>query len=459
MLDDLPLEIIQLITQHLNKKDLSLLVCSSRRLCSVLQQSLYTEVVFCGHGKSRAVNLFLYAVTRNPTLATYVRFLGLGEWDTDEASRDHDGVEFDSELVGKLVYERTEYSEEEKSQWLIDLERDKCDAWVALLILQLKELRKINISWPTDPDYVLGMFRKVSLNKDPVFCHLEELNAAWWDSEGGAPTYFMNSFFKFPSVRKVGGYMLTECPKYEDEDEDEDEPQSESDNPKPDFLPPRCSNITHIDLAQTNAGEGMLDWIQACKALKSFRIIHGGGNVSYIDFNPRKIYESLVLQKLTLESVWVEADDGVFFDTDYDWMGTFVDFITLKTICASFPNLVGFDEGNIPVRKLHDVLPRSLETLYLLSLEEDESFPQAMEQLVDLAISKEFSRLVAIHFDFYRINKPENIAKREWARQKCEEAGVPLFTHCSDGGWFYACEKPTSWVFGTANEARLIGWY
>lgn len=454
MLDDLPLEILQLITQHLNSKDLSNLVCSSRRLCTVLQQSLYAEVIFCGHhGESREVKLFLYAVTRNPTLATYVRFLGLGEWDTYGVSGGHDGVEFDSELVGKLVYERTEYSDEEKSQWLIDLERDICDAWVALLILQLKELRKINIIWPLGANYVLGMLRKVSLNKEPLFCHLEEIYAAWWDSEGGAPTYYMHSFFKFPSVRKVGGYMLTEPTKCEDEDEDEDEPQSELD-----FLPPRCSNITHIDLAQTNAGEGMLDWIQACKALKSFRIIHAGGYVSYVDFCPRKLYESLVLQKLTLESVWLETDDIAHVDTAYDWMGTFVDFIALKTICATFPNLVGLNEGNIPVRKLHDVLPRSLETLYLLQLEEDESFPQAMEQLVELAISKGFSRLAAIHFDFYKIDKSENIAKLEWVKQKCEEAGVLLFSHWSKG-WFYATEKPTSWVFGPSNEARHIGWY
>ncbi|KAJ6186193.1 hypothetical protein N7519_007494 [Penicillium mononematosum] len=413
MLNDLPPEILHLIARDLGRKALYLLVSTSRRLHTVFQRSLYTDVTLCGRGsEDQTTNIFLYAVTRTPRLASYVRSLKVNCWETE---KDNNG-------------KPAQRSEEEKSKWLEDLERHNSDAWLALLIPQLKELRKLHFTWPFGSYYVVDMLQKAAIETEPIFPHLEEAYAAWHGSENAFPSYYMNAFFNFPSMRKVGCYMLAE-----DENDDDDEFESESDDSKPPkraTLSPQCSNITDIDLQESNAAEGMRERVQACKALKSFRLVHGGGVVSGADFQPRKIYESLALQKSTLESIWVEAYDDM--DTDDEWMGSFADFTALRLICISLPNLVGFDERKLPLRKLRNVLPSSLETLFL-SLGEDESFEIAMDQLADLATSESLPKLAVIYLEYYELRKRENVARLAWLEQRCQEASVLCFPHSSKG--------------------------
>ncbi|OQE26027.1 hypothetical protein PENFLA_c007G02920 [Penicillium flavigenum] len=433
MLNDLPPEILHLIARDLCSKALYRLVSTSRRLHTVFQRSLYTNVTLCGRGsEDQTINIFLYAVTRTPRLASYVRSLKVNCWETEKDSNGKSAqrVGFDDKLVHQLVAERTGYSEEEKSKWLEDLERHNSDACLALLIPQLQELRKLNLTWPFGSHYVVDMLKKVAIRKEPIFPHLEEAYAAWHDSENAFPSHYMNAFFKFPSMRKVGCYMLAE-----NENDNDDEFASESDDsesPKRATLSPQCSNITDIDLQESNAAEGMREWVQACKALKSFRLVHGGGVVSGTDFQPRKIYESLALHKLTLESIWVEAYDGAYMDTDDEWMGSFADFTALRLICISLPNLVGFDERKLPLRKLRDVLPSSLETLFL-SLCEDESLEVATNHLAELVASESFPKLAVIYLEYYELRKPENVARLEWLEQRCQDASVLCFPHSSKG--------------------------
>lgn len=149
MFDDLPPEILHILSRHLNNNDTYHLVCSSRRLYTVLQQNLYAEVFLCSRNhSSQQVVTFLYAVTQDPRLASYVRRLWLEDWDYGDDIIHMNKAELDSEYLLKLVSERTGYSKEEKCKWLKDLEKgDDCDPWLALLIPQLKDLRKILINW------------------------------------------------------------------------------------------------------------------------------------------------------------------------------------------------------------------------------------------------------------------------------------------------------------------------
>ncbi|CRL26576.1 unnamed protein product [Penicillium camemberti] len=61
-----------------------------------------------------------------------------------------------------------------------------------------------------------------------------------------------------------------------------------------------------------------------------------------------------------------------------------VDFTALKLICASLPNLAGFDERNLPVQELLNVIPSSLGTLSLY-VNEGGNFNGAIDQLAELA--------------------------------------------------------------------------
>jgi hypothetical protein len=194
-----------------------------------------------------------------------------------------------------------------RSLWLKELEQDNNDAWLALLIPQLKQLRRIRLTWPPyGSHYVLDMLQKAAVEEELIFPYLEEAYGVWgnsadtfpscWNSENAFPSYHMQPFFQFPSMREVCCYMMRE---YDNGDS--------SEFPKRDTLSPQCSNITDIDLQGCNSVEGMREWVQACKALKSFRFIHGSRIVSDDDSQPRKMYESLSLHKSTLKQRCQEA--------------------------------------------------------------------------------------------------------------------------------------------------------
>ncbi|KAJ6120342.1 hypothetical protein N7523_004622 [Penicillium sp. IBT 18751x] len=196
----------------------------------------------------------------------------------------------------------------------------------------------------------------------------------------------------------------------------------------------------------------MRKWVQACKVLRSFRIVHGAGVVSGDDFQPRKLYNSLSLQKSTLESIWIEAHDGDM-DTDDEWMGSFVDFTALKLICASLPNFVEFDDRNLPVRDLRNALPPDLETLYL-SVSRDEVFNEAIVQLAELAASRSFPRLASRYLEYYLLGKPGNIGKLDWLEQKCQNAGILCIFHDSEK-WVQG-QKQRLGIIWPCNEASLL---
>lgn len=240
----------------------------------------------------------------------------------------------------------------------------------------------------------------------------------------------------------------------------------DSDGPDPDdndpygvhrgIIPPRSSNITQLDLASANAGNGIREWIQACEALQSCRIIHNDVVSPYHDYQPRRIYGSLSLHKLTLESLWIEIIDDTGNETDNDWMGSFVDFPAVKVLCAPLPNLVGLDENEGPMRKFREILPCSLETLYIMSRER-EGYREALMDFLTPETLKDYPKLAAIHLESLEFRvKPELMDKLEGLKQRCQEVGILFYSH-SLVGWCGGDEKPISWVFGPVNETRLLG--
>lgn len=432
---DLPLELLHLIGRSLDQNDTRNLISTSHRMHSVFQQKLYTNVTI-GRRNANAAQSFLYTVARNPELAGYVQSLALACWETYDwdTHRDWDiprdrqktteRPNFDGDLIRKLVDGATEYPKEEKSKWLQDLEGYYDDAWLALLIPRLTGLRKISLEWPYGSYHVDKMLEKAAMNGGTCLPHLEKVNICWWDTENAVRSYQMHPFFKFPSVRKVSGWKVAENAKEEEEEEElEYFDRDPTEILKGSSLLPQCSNVTDIDLSESNAGEGMQQWIQACKALKSFRIIHGGPVFSYDNAQPRKLYNSLSLHKSTLEAIWFEHNDqGGDGENDSDWMGSFVDFSALKFIRLYLPNLVGFNEQDSPARKISDVIPSSLETLVL-----DIAwggFFDVLDDLAEIATSRKFSKIATFYIEGCNISEPEVVAKVEWLQQTCREVGV-----------------------------------
>lgn len=137
-------------------------------------------------------------------------------------------------------------------------------------------------------------------------------------------------------------------------------------------------------------------------------------------------------------------------------MGNFSDYLALKTICLPFPNLVGLNEQNMPIRRLVDVLPCSLKTIYLM-LNDGSNFMEAIMQLMELADCDDFPEMTALHLECSGVSSTYEMTKLEWLQQRCEAANKSFSVHFSKG-WFYGLQKPTGWIFGPDNEAERLGY-
>lgn len=151
----------------------------------------------------------------------------------------------DCDVLRRLLEETSGISDEEKSTWMADLERDLIDAWIALLLTRLKKLRKLRLVWSFESTYVLSVVERASRKETPGFLCLGEVHAGWFDDSQVERSDFMDPFFKFPSMRKLGGYS-DYIDDYRDEKPDPDE-TTKFPKPKLKLPPPRSSNITDLD--------------------------------------------------------------------------------------------------------------------------------------------------------------------------------------------------------------------
>ncbi|KAF9884008.1 hypothetical protein FE257_002396 [Aspergillus nanangensis] len=388
MLTELSSEILCHIAKGLDfQQDRYHLPVSCRRLYDVLLPSLFSHIRLCETRRMhsiRQVSQFLYAIVRNPTLANSVRVLELGCWETRKDDSETD-FEYDEAVIQTLLDEST-CSEEEKTQWEQDVKFGITDAWLALLIPRLRALRKINLTWPFSRDrlYVSKMLVRAVSGEGPGFPHLDEAFGSWYDTENGANTTLMHPFLEFPAVRKLGGFSL-------------EENVHDSGQSRP------CSSIS----SRITDIEGQMRHT-AC--------------VGYDDFNPRALYQSLLLHKNSLERIWLGSDEEPLSD-DNPWMRSFVDFSVLKTLKVSIKGIAFLDNEDEPTRQLTNVFPPSLENLYLWECDR-ELFGWAIEQLESLIDSEHLPKLTTLNFELPKMEDPDDQQKLEQLGRQCEDAGI-----------------------------------
>ncbi|RMJ23918.1 hypothetical protein PHISP_05225 [Aspergillus sp. HF37] len=417
MSSDIPSEIICLIAEALDsQQDRFHLAVSCRRLYRLLLPALYSHVGLCG---IRAISSFLYTIVGNEELATAVRFLGLHGWAVpgdDWASAEE--FEYDAKLMHKLALEVGCFGVE-RDEWIRNLELGVDDAWLALLIPRLTGLRRMYIMWPYGTSYFADMFAKVAFEDVPVFPHLEESYAAWYDTEGGADTSLMLPFFKFPAMRKIGGYTLRDDP-----------------NDKPAMT--RLSTVTEIDLLNSNSFCGLRNWIGSCQPLRRFRITYDdplvspGEPFSFGELDIRAIQQSLQLHKTMLESVWIclNNDENLYEGE----VGSFAEFTTLKTLHISVSplGLMVSDYESLVSRQLKYRLPPSLENLFLCDCS-PLYISQTCKQLEDLINLGVVPNLMRLGLQSKRIHHaPRRQQDLEQLKHRCKEAGIVFNVYSKD---------------------------
>ncbi|KAI9926996.1 hypothetical protein ASPWEDRAFT_295017 [Aspergillus wentii DTO 134E9] len=404
----LPDEILCLIAHQLDTQhDRFNLTRACRRFYHALLPILYSDVTFHFHSEAKLVVSFLQSVVRTSELALAVRSLELYPWKTPRSTvfDPDDELEYDETLVDGLL-DQADIPSKEREAWDVCITTGVTDAWLALLLPQLRNLEKISICWPYGATYVPRVLAKAAQNPTSTFPHLKEAYARWYDTENGLDSSQLNPFFAFPSMRKLCGFSICE-----DDGSDADEaliPYS--------GVP--YSGITEIDLGSSNDTNGMVDWLRRCKGLKSFRIIHGGALVSFEDFAPNNTLRSLELHKATLENIWMDDDDDESSD-DYDFAGSFVDFTALKHLYLRLQNLLNVD-NEASTRCLKDLLPPSLETLFIKYSRAEST----INQLEDLVSSRRLPKLARIDLEGFYSRQVDVRPMIDRLRAVCEEVGV-----------------------------------
>lgn len=411
MLLDLPEEALCLIAEELPfQGDRCSLIRSCRRLYTVLLPALYSRVILgnCTHHTIGQASRLVNAIARRPQLANAVRSIRLGYWDTEDANEEVDvDYEYDRELLDGFVA-GTCWSKQPHEQ----LRLGNTDAWLALLLPQLKGLRRISICYPDMSEYVTGMFVKAAREDTTAFSRLVEAFGEWYDTENSIHASLMDPFFKFPAMRRVGGHAIVDNAREEEETR---------------IIP--FSDVTDIDLDMTNTECGFRVWIESCKALKTFRLNIGGGMISDgPEIVSAPLQESISLHKTTLEGFWLCGESYEPPEDDEGWMGSFADFSMLKYLHISISMLAKLDEDFEPTQELMAILPPSLETLYLCHCH-NELLGWAVDQIDRLIESNCLPRLTSLGLEGYgpsevQQSSLETMRKLEELHKKCADAGV-----------------------------------
>ncbi|KAK4861700.1 hypothetical protein LT330_003735 [Penicillium expansum] len=408
---NLPEETLCLIAESLDhQRDRHSLVLSCRRLYTVLLPTLYSQVILgdVNNHTVGQVSQFFNAIARRPELASAVRALRLESWDTEDDNGDIDcEFEYDGELIRRLVA-GTCWSNQPNDQ----LRRGNTDAWLALLIPQLKGLRQISICYPYGTEYVEKMFLKAAKENVTTFPRLTEAFAEWYDTENSIPASCMEPFFKFPAMRRIGGSYIVD---------------SDREGGEPRITP--FSGVTDIDLDMTNTECGFGVWIESCKALKTFRLNVGGEMISEgPDLVSAPLRESISLHKSSLEAFWLCGESYEPPEDDDGWMGSFADFNTMKYLHISLSMLAKLNDDFEPTQEIVALLPPSLETLYLCHCH-NELLEWAVDQIGRLLDSNCLPRLTSLGLEGYGPSEVhqsslETMRKLEELHKRCADAGV-----------------------------------
>jgi hypothetical protein len=334
----------------------------------------------------RGAYSFIRAITKRPSLARVVRELDLSRWRKESIPQaDWDVLQRSSILQGRV--EVSSYSQDETTQWGENLAKGRGDAWIALMLPLLTQLRQLHLVYST-PSICLNRIMQRAISNErpfqsqPAFQHLSKVSlhhredldqpTAHTNAENGShedQSALLLSFFHLPSMCSIVANSLVDPTSISidsDLETDETEP-----------LDVGCSSITEIDLSRSSGNRGMEALIASCADLKSFKYQHSDSHLTSNGYQPTAFYRSLTRSKRSLQTLWLDhyGDHYPFTSaglnqTHDEWFGSLADFSALREIRIRLPNLLDIRYQSEPTSPLINSLPRSLEILYIDGCEE-----------------------------------------------------------------------------------------
>lgn len=364
----LPNDVLLLVGEFLeDHQDRYNLVFVSRRFHDLFLRLVYRSATLKSCAQTQS---FLRAILRKPELARSVRSLHFDDWQQHHSFSSASSSEQDMTSFNKWA-ETISHSNEEYLKWEQDLLQGVEEAWIALLLPLVNNLRRLRLVYPNQNVYLDRMLQRAMkgekpFDAQPAFSMLQDVSLGHQDSEEDAKGSYTPSqifpFFQLPSIR-----MFTADSLIESSAPQEDEHTSTTEVPGVGSSP-----ISEITLNSSNGSQGMESLIASCSSLKSFKYQHSDSHLLAEGFQPSAFYRSLAGSKNSLQTLWLDnygnhlpfTIAGVN-ETHDEWFGTLTDFTALKDIRIRLPNLLDIRYQPEPSTALTDILPQSVESLYV----------------------------------------------------------------------------------------------
>lgn len=439
----------------------------NRRFNGLFPRSLYRSAAL----KNRSqVQSFLKAILLRPDLAGAVRSLDFSDWQFQQG---HDLTE--PELSLFIAWAAAiAHSEAESSQWEKDLRSGVDEAWLALLLSSVHNVRQLKLVYPSLPTEPRGypyldrvferaMARQKPFDASPGFHRLGEVSLRQVtgpdDDQGTFSPSQVMPFLQMPLLQTLAVDSLIEYRPDAGRDS-EDQAGDETAEQKPEKEDRKedsnvRSYVSEITLTASNGAHGMDELIAFCPSLKSLKYQHSDARLLADGFQPSAFNQSLSRNKNTLETIWLDnlgehlpfTINGLNESHD-EWFGSFADFTVLKDLRIRLPNLLDVQYQMEPSLPLTEVLPSSIESLYIEGCKEN-SLSMLIRQVKAVLEARKtrFKALQCLHIEgvFHdddedadtsgdgggtgggRVIKPRIYEMVEPLQEDCAAAGVQLF--------------------------------
>ncbi|KAF7156389.1 hypothetical protein CNMCM6106_009656 [Aspergillus hiratsukae] len=354
-LEALPTEIILSITTHLTShKDRFHFARCSRRLFDIVYPCTFHSIElaeYCTSDLSWLIHFFL----REQKACLSVESLVLGR--PIPCSKRHvhsrDLSTIDDEIVAEvdeLVNYYTGWT-----IWRKELRRsDNCDAWLALMLYILVNLRSIEWLWvESKTRYAAKLVDEVILRRDqfqgsgPLGKLEKVLLKGTGRRAGMIGLKKILPFVYLPSLHVFSAQMVKDFEWF-----------------LPETKKGLCSStVTHLELRQSTTRAGFARLIKLCTGLRSFKYYYEPG--PFMFERTATVIAQLETRKETLETLCLDSDSYSMlqgFERQHQWVGSLRGFWRLRNLQLQMVHF--FHDGQLlPPRRVVDLLPPSLETL------------------------------------------------------------------------------------------------
>ncbi|KAF7592937.1 hypothetical protein BBP40_012262 [Aspergillus hancockii] len=341
-------------------------------------------------------------------------------------------------------------SHEEHAKWEQDLLQGIEEAWIALLLPLANNLRQLRLVYPKENAYLDRMLQRAMKGETPfdvrpAFRMLQEVSLSHQDTEGTKGSYTPSQifpFFQLPSMRLFTADSVVESST----------PQEDEQAPSVEVPMAGSSLISEITLNSSNGLHGMEDLISSCSSLRSFKYQHSDSHLLAEGYQPSAFYRSLASSKNSLQTLWLDnygnhlpfTISGVN-QTHDEWFGSLADFTALKDIRIRLPNLLDIRYQFEPSTPLTDILPQSVESLYIEGCKENTLGMLIGQLKMVLSKRNRFSSLQRLDIEgFFHDEEDEDASGYQESaattggqrviKPRVYEIAEPLRTACADTG-------------------------